>query len=103
MFSRNATTRRESGFRGIIPSRTLGRMVTVESIIGTEAILHSEFSPGVSFYREQSALVPTSDSQCIQSYYPDFEAVLTTGELIDQEFKTVMDLAKPAKHGVTNV
>lgn len=96
MFSRNVITRRGRGFRGKVPSRKLGRMVAGESLTECDAILVLEFSPGVLSYREQPILVQYVSGDSIRDYYPDFEVVLITGEVIHVEIKTAKDLAKPA-------
>ncbi len=95
MFARNVITRRGRGFRGKVPSIKLGRMVAGESLTECDAILALEFSPGVLSYREQPTLVQYVSGDSIRDYYPDFEVVLITGEVIHVEIKTVHDLAKP--------
>lgn len=95
MHSRNVMTRAGRGFRTKFPSRKLGRTVAAESIPECDAILLLEFSPGVLSYREQPALIQYWDGDTIRKYYPDFEVVLVTGELIHLEIKTAKELAKP--------
>ncbi|WP_298393894.1 TnsA endonuclease N-terminal domain-containing protein [uncultured Azonexus sp.] len=95
MFSRNVITRRGRGFRGKFPSRKLGRMVAGESITELDGILLLEFSPGVASYREQPALIRYCDGESVREYYPDFEVVLISGEVIHLEIKTAKELTKP--------
>lgn len=95
MLSRNVITRRGRGFRGKVPSRKLGRMVAAESLIECDAILLLEFSPGVLKYQEQPALIHYFDGKTFRNYYPDFEVVLRSGEVIHLEIKTAKALAKP--------
>lgn len=92
---RKVVTRRGRGFRGYFPSRKLGRMVAGESITELNAILHLEFSPGVLSYQEQPILVRYRDGDFVRDYYPDFEVVFTTGEVMHLEIKTAKELAKP--------
>lgn len=96
MLSRNVITRRGRGFRGKIPSRKLGRMVAGESLTECDAILLLEFSPGVLTYQEQPALIQYADGETIRTYYPDFEVVLRSGEVMHLEIKAAKELAKPA-------
>ena len=95
MLARNPLTRGGRGFRGKFPSRKLRRSVVAESLAECDAILVFEFSPGVVSYREQPTLIQYADGNCIRNYYPDFEVVLVTGELIHVEVKTAKQLAKP--------
>lgn len=95
MLSRKVITRRGRGFRGNFPSRKLGRMVAGESITELDAMLVLEFSPGVLSYREQPILVRYRDGDFVRDYYPDFEVVFTTGEVMHLEIKTAKELAKP--------
>ncbi len=96
MLSRNVITRRGRGFRGKVPSRKLGRMVAGESLIECDAILLLEFSPGVLTYQEQPALIQYADGETIRTYYPDFEVVLRSGEVMHLEIKAAKELDKPA-------
>ena len=96
MLARKVITRRGRGFRGKVPSRKLGRMVAGESLIECDAILLLEFSPGVLTYQEQPTLIQYADGETIRTYYPDFEAVLKSGEVIHLEIKAAAELAKPA-------
>lgn len=95
MSVRNVLTRSGRGFRGNVPSRKLGCMVPGESNPESDAILLMESSPGVLSYRQQPTVVQYVDGDKIRTYYPDFEVVLISGEVIHLEIKTAKDLAKP--------
>jgi hypothetical protein len=70
-------------------------MVAGESLTELAAIHLFEFSPGVLSYREQPAVVQYADGEVTRDYYPDFEAVFLSGEVIHLEIKTAKELAKP--------
>jgi hypothetical protein len=87
MKSRKVVTRSGRGFRGYFPSWKMRRVVEFESILERDAILLFEFSPGVVSYQEQPELIEYEFDGEIHRYYPDFEVVLTSGEIIHFEVK----------------
>jgi hypothetical protein len=87
MKSRNVVTRTGRGFRAYVPSYKLVRMVEAESILEQDAILLFEFSRGVVSYQEQPELILYEFKGEIKRYFPDFELVLRSGEIIHIEVK----------------
>lgn len=95
MLSRKVITRRGRRFRGYFPSQKLGRMVAWESLLELQAILLLEFSWGVASYKEQPVLVQYFEGEKARDYYPDFEVVLASGEIVHVEVKPATKLEKP--------
>ena len=87
MKSRKVVTRTGRGFRAYVPSFKLGRMVEAESILERNAIALIEFSRGVVNYQEQPELILYEFKGEIKRYFPDFEVVLRSGEIIHIEVK----------------
>lgn len=87
MKSRKVVTRTGRGFRSYVPSYKLGRMVDAESILEGDAITLIEFSRGVVSFQEQPELVFYEFKGEIKRYFPDFEVVLRSGEIIHIEVK----------------
>ena len=84
---RKVVTRSGRGFRGYFPSKKLNRMVEYESLLERDAILLFEFSSGVVSYQEQPEMIYYNDGDRTRQYFPDFELVLITGEIIHVEIK----------------
>ena len=95
MKSRKVVTRSGRNFRGYFPSWKLRRMVEWESQIERDAILLFEFSCGVVSYQEQPELIQYESEGEIHRYYPDFEVVLKSGEIIHFEVKPASKLKSP--------
>ena len=87
MKSRKVVTRSGRGYRGYFPSWKMQRVVEWESILERDAILLFEFSRGVVSYQEQPELIEYEFEGEIHRYYPDFEVILTNGQIIHFEVK----------------
>ena len=92
---RKVVTRSGRGFRGYFPSKKLNRMVEYESLLERDAILLFEFSSGIVSYQEQPEMIYYNDGDKTRQYFPDFEVVLITGEIIHFEIKPFDVLSKP--------
>ena len=92
---RKVVTRSGRGFRGYFPSKKLNRMVEYESLLERDAILLFEFSSGVVSYQEQPEMIYYNDGDKTRQYFPDFEVVLITGEIIHVEVKPYQRLNTP--------
>ena len=95
MKARKVVTRSGRGFRGYFPSKKLNRMVHWESILERDAIHLFEQSPGVVSFQEQPALIHYEVDGETKRYFPDFELVLRSGELVHVEVKPKRKLASP--------
>ena len=95
MSVRKVVTRRGRRIRGYFPSHKCGRMIAWESLLERDAILLLEFSPGVVSYRHQPAVIDYSDGEQMRKYYPDFEAILVSGEVVHLEIKPEEELRLP--------
>lgn len=73
--------------RGKFPSRKNGRMVHHEGMLELDAIYLFEASPQIVRYREQPSTIRYPDGEKLRRYTPDFELLLTTGELVLVEIK----------------
>lgn len=82
--------------RGKFPSRKNGRMVHHEGLLELDAIYLFETSPRVVRYREQPTTIHYPDGDRLRRYTPDFELVLTTGEVILVEVKPARSLMDDA-------
>lgn len=71
----------------------MGQMIQFESFNEREMILRLEFSQGVHSYREQPVRLFYSDGDRMRTYFPDFEARLTNGDVIHIEVKPVERLS----------
>lgn len=78
--------------RGKFPSRKNGRMVHHEGLLELDAIYLFEASPQIVRYREQPVTIKYPDGARLRRYTPDFELVLTTGEVVLIEVKPVRSL-----------
>jgi len=78
--------------RGKFPSRKNGRMVHHEGLLELEAIYLFETSPRIVRYREQPITINYPDGARLRRYTPDFELVLTTGEIVLIEVKPIRSL-----------
>ncbi len=78
--------------RGKFPSRKNGRMVHHEGLLELEAIYLFETSPRIIRYREQPETITYPDGARVRRYTPDFELVLSTGEIVFVEVKPVSSL-----------
>lgn len=78
--------------RGKFPSRKNGRMVHHEGLLELEAIYLFETSPRIVRYREQPITINYPDGAKLRRYTPDFELVLSTGEIILIEVKPTRSL-----------
>lgn len=92
MKARKVVTRSGRKFKGLFPSKKLLRMVEWESLLERDAILLFEFSPGVVSYQEQPAEILYEMDGVIRRYYPDFEVILKTGEILHFEIKPAIKL-----------
>lgn len=92
LLSRKVVTRSGRGFRGHFPSKKLNRLVQFESILERDAIALFEKSEDVVSYREQPELVYYYDESEQRKYYPDFELVMKTGEVVHVEIKPLLHL-----------
>lgn len=86
--ARKVITRSGRKFRGKFPSRKLGRMVHFESLLERDAIAILEAAADIASYQEQPRRVEYSDGEVIREYFPDFQAVAVTGEVVDVEVKS---------------
>lgn len=78
--------------RGKFPSRKNGRMVHHEGLLELDAIYLFEASPQIVRYREQPVTIKYPDGARLRRYTPDFELVLTTGEVVLIEVKPLRSL-----------
>jgi hypothetical protein len=78
--------------RGKFPSRKNGRMVHHEGLLELDAIYLFEASPQIVRYREQPVTIKYPDGARLRRYTPDFELVLTTGEVVLIEVKPMRSL-----------
>lgn len=92
---RRIITRSGRHFRGLYPSRKIGRMVAFESILERDVIMLLEFSGAVSSFEEQPIRITYSDGDRMRDYYPDFRADLVTGECLHLEAKPAAKLMLP--------
>lgn len=83
------------GVRGQFPSRKMGRMISWESTLERDAIIYLEMSPAIVRYEEQPANIYYDDDGLTRRYVPDFEAVLTSGEVVHIEVKPSHKLLEP--------
>ncbi|WP_031430340.1 TnsA endonuclease N-terminal domain-containing protein [Methylomicrobium agile] len=90
--ARNIITPSGGIVRGKFPSRKNGRMVHHEGLLELEAIYLFETSPNIVRYREQPVTIHYPDETRLRRYTPDFELVLTTGEIIFIEVKPTRSL-----------
>jgi len=95
MKSRKVVTRSGRGFRGYIPSIKLKRMVEFESLLERDAIMLFELSPGIIKFQEQPEEVFYEEDGKLKRYYPDFELVLRSGEVLHVEVKPAQKLRSP--------
>lgn len=95
MRARKVVTRSGRKYRGDFPSKKLNRMVQWESPLERDAILHFEFSPGITSYQEQPELILYEHDGEAKKYYPDFALTLKNGDLIHVEVKPVAKLLSP--------
>jgi hypothetical protein len=79
--------------RGKFPSRKNGRMVHHEGLLELDAIYLFEASPLIVRFREQPITTQYPDGKRLRRYTPDFELVLTTGEIVLVEIKPARRLA----------
>lgn len=73
--------------RGKFPSRKNGRMVHHEGLLELDAIYLFEASPLIARYREQPTTIRYPDGNRLRRYTPDFELLLSTGEIVMAEIK----------------
>lgn len=78
--------------RGKFPSRKNGRMIHHEGLLELDAIYLFEASPQIVQYREQPVTISYPDGTRLRRYTPDFELVLTTGEIVLIEVKPMRSL-----------
>lgn len=78
--------------RGKFPSRKNGRMVHHEGLLELDAINLFEASPRIVRYREQPLQIRYPDGARLRRYTPDFELVLSTGEIVLIEVKPLRSL-----------
>jgi len=90
--SRKVVTRSGRRYRGYFPSWKMKRHIEWESLLERDAILLFEFSRGVASYREQPEMIEYEFEGEIHRYYPDFEVILKSGEIIHFEVKPASKL-----------
>ncbi|AEF98468.1 TnsA endonuclease N-terminal domain-containing protein [Methylomonas methanica] len=90
--ARNVITPSGGIVRGKFPSRKNGRMVHHEGLLELDAIYLFESSPNIVRFREQPITLHYPDGAKLRRYTPDFELVLTTGEIVLIEVKPVSSL-----------
>ena len=97
MLARKVVTRSGRKVRGLFPSRKLKRMVQWESLLERDAILLFEFSAGVLNYQEQPCLIHYFDdeSDSHRRYFPDFEIIKSSEEIVHLEVKPELVLVTP--------
>lgn len=95
MKSRKVVTRSGRRYRGYFPSWKMRRLIEWESLLERDAILLFEFSRGVASYREQPEMIEYEFEGEIHRYYPDFEVILKSGEIIHFEVKPASKLTSP--------
>ncbi|MGV3581262.1 MAG: Tn7 transposase TnsA N-terminal domain-containing protein [Methylophilus sp.] len=94
MLSRKVVTRSGRGFRGYYPSKKLNRLVQFESLLERDAIRLFETTRVVVKYKEQPTIIYYHDNLGNpKKYYPDFEVVLKSGQVIHIEVKPSSKLA----------
>lgn len=96
MAVRNVVTRTGRSFRGKFSSRKMGRPVCFESLLELDAIYHFEFCSQVVSYQEQPEKIEIWVEGERHLYYPDFELVLSNGEIVHVEVKPKAKLKDPA-------
>lgn len=87
MKSRKVVTRSGRGFRGYFPSKKLNRLVEFESILERDAIRIFENANEVIQFKEQPTIVYYYVEGVQKKYYPDFELVLDSGQIVHIEVK----------------
>lgn len=92
---RKVVTRSGRGFRAYVPSYKLKRMVEAESVLESDVIPIFEFSRGVVSFQEQPELILYELEGKVKRYYPDFEVLLRSGEIIHFEVKPQSQLKSP--------
>lgn len=90
--ARSVITPSGSIVRGKFPSRKNGRMVHHEGLLELDAIYLFETSPNIARYREQPVTIHYPDGNRLRRYTPDFELVLSTGEIVLIEVKPTVSL-----------
>ncbi|MDX8128752.1 TnsA endonuclease N-terminal domain-containing protein [Methylomonas sp. OY6] len=90
--ARNVITPSGGIVRCKYPSRKNGRMVHLEGLLELEASYLFEASPNIVRYREQPITFHYPDGPKLRRYTPDFELVLSTGEIVFIEVKPVSSL-----------
>jgi len=95
MKARKVVTRSGRGFRGYFPSKKLNRLVEFESILERDAIKLFENSNEVIEYREQPTIVYYYIEGEQRKYYPDFELILESDQVVHVEVKPILKLTEP--------
>ena len=95
MKARKVVTRSGRGFRGYFPSKKLNRLVEFESILERDAIKLFENANEVIEYREQPTIIYYYIEGVHRKYYPDFELILDSDQVVHVEVKPIQKLAEP--------
>ncbi len=90
--AREPVTRSRGLVRGQFPSTKMKRMIAWESQLEQKACYHFEFSSRVISYREQPETLYLPDGERMYRYTPDFELVLSDGEIVFVEIKPLSKL-----------
>lgn len=85
--AREPITRSRGMVRGQFPSFKMNRMVARESQLERRACYLFEFSKGVKSFREQPITFKIPFFDKVRRYTPDFELILSTGEIVYVEIK----------------
>ncbi len=92
MLSRKVVTRSRRGFTGCVPSKKLNRHVQFESLLERDAIELFERADEVLSFREQPMIIYYYIDGVQKKYYPDFELILDSGQIVHIEVKPKIKL-----------
>lgn len=90
--AREPVTRSRGLVRGQFPSTKMKRMIAWESQLEQKACYHFEFCSRVILYREQPETLYLPDGERMYRYTPDFELVLSDGQIAFVEIKPLSKL-----------
>lgn len=95
MAVRKVVTRTGRGFRARFQSIKMGRSIDCESNLELDAAHHFEFSANVVSFEEQPEMIEFWVDGIRKVYYPDFELILESGQVVHIEVKPQEKLKDP--------